>query len=356
MAKKKNIFAEEKPSLGARIGAPFAAVKKTLGGKWYDFTARLHARRRAAGTIAVRSMTRRRRAQNLFLFCVLVIPVLQFCVFYIGVNINSILLAFQEYHLDTGKYTFTGWVNFSRFISDLKDNYVLTYATKNSFLLYFVGLLISMPLQVMSSYFVYKKIPLSGFFKVFLYLPSLVSSIVMTIMFKYFVDLALPTMLKMMGVENVPNFFYDTSTAFPTIVFYNVWFGLGGGIILYTGAMSRIPDSLVEYGMLEGMTLWQEFWKVTVPLIFSTITVFLVTGVAGIFTNQAGVYNFFSGEASQDLYTYGYFLFVRVIGTNGSLSQYPYASAAGLLFTLIAAPVTLIVKWALEKFGPSAEF
>ena len=356
MAKKKNIFSEAKPSIGARMGSPFIAVKKAVGSRWYDFTVRLHDRRRKAGKIVMRSMTRRRRAQNLFLFCVLVLPVLQFCVFYIGVNVNSILLAFQEYDLNTGRYSFVGWVNFANFLTDLKGNYVLTYATKNSILLYVIGLFISMPLQVMSSYFVYKKIPLSGFFKVFLYLPSLISSIVMTIMFKYFVDGALPAMLRMMGMQNVPNFFFDVSTAFPTIVIYNVWFGLGGGIILYIGAMSRIPDSLVEYGMLEGMSLWQEFWRVTVPLIFPTITVFLVTGVAGIFTNQASVYNFFGGEASQDLYTYGYFLFTRVIGTNASLSQYPYASAAGLLFTLIAAPITLVAKWALEKFGPTAEF
>lgn len=72
-----------------------------------------------------------------------------------------------------------------------------------------------MPLQVMSSYFVYKKIPLSGFFKVFLYLPSLISSIVMTIMFKYFVDGALPAMLRMMGMQNVPNFLFRRVDGFP---------------------------------------------------------------------------------------------------------------------------------------------
>ena len=31
------------------------------------------------------------------------------------------------------------------------------------------------------------------------------------------------------------------------------------------------------------------------------------------------------------------------------------AAAAGLLFTLVATPVTLFVKYMLERFGPSAE-
>lgn len=42
MAKKKNIFSEAKPSIGARMGSPFIAVKKAVGSRWYDFTVRLH--------------------------------------------------------------------------------------------------------------------------------------------------------------------------------------------------------------------------------------------------------------------------------------------------------------------------
>ena len=39
-------------------------------------------------------------------------PVLQFCIFYIGVNIKSILFAFQSYDYDAGKYIFNGFENF----------------------------------------------------------------------------------------------------------------------------------------------------------------------------------------------------------------------------------------------------
>ena len=34
----------------------------------------------------------------------------------------------------------------------------------------------------------------------------------------------------------------------------------------------------------------------------------------------------------------------------------PDAAAGGLLFTLVAAPVTLLARWLLEKFGPNVEF
>ena len=107
---------------------------------------------------------------------------------------------------------------------------------------------------------------------------------------------------------------------------------------------------------MEGVTLFQEFTRVTLPLIFPTITVFLVAGVAGLFTNQAGLYNFYGGGAREDLQTLGYVFFVKIVkADNASYAQYPYAAASGLLFALVATPVTLLVKYLLEKYGPKEE-
>jgi len=331
----------------------FECIFKKIKDTFYDISVWLYncfKRFRKTKTVSAEN-----RSKNIFVFCVLVYPVTIFIIFYIYVNFNSILLSLKEYDYDTGRFNYIGFENFKMFFYDLRVDYMLRYATRNSIFLYFFGLVVSMPLQIMCSFFVYKKIPLSGVYKVILYLPHIISAVVMVLMFKYFVDRGLPSVLKSLGVQNVPNFFYDLNTAFPTLIFFNVWMGLGGGIILYTGVMSRIPDSLIEYGELEGMTMWKEFWHITVPLIYPTITVFLVTGVAGIFTNQASVFTFYGTEAAQYLYTFGYFMFTKVVST-ASISGYPYASAAGLIFTLIAAPITLIARYFFEKYGPTAEY
>ena len=71
------------------------------------------------------------------------------------------------------------------------------------------------------------------------------------------------------------------------------------------------------------------------------------------FTNQAALFNFFGADARSDVQTLGYIFFVKVLKSEAaSYAQYPYASAAGLLFTVIATPLTLLIKWALEKYGP----
>ncbi|MDR3318550.1 MAG: sugar ABC transporter permease [Clostridiales bacterium] len=294
-----------------------------------------------------------KRKRLIFYICLLAYPLAHYAVFYIGVNINSVLLAFKKF--DGGEFSFLEasnfFANFSNFSGDLFKTSLLKYAAKNSLLMYGVSLLIVLPLNLMFSFFLYKKIPLKGFYRIVLFLPQIVSSIVMAMMFKYFVERGLPGLFSKFNIE-LPTLLTDVKTAFSTIIAYNIWAGFGTQIIIYSGAMSRISEELVESGKLDGMNMFQEFIRITLPLIYPTVSLFLVAGVAGIFTSQAALYNFFGDEAQANVSTLGYFLFVRVIGKSSTFNDYPYAAAAGLLFTAAALPITLGAKYLLDRFDP----
>ena len=293
-----------------------------------------------------------KRDRYIFIFCMLLVPLVFYAVFNIGVKVNSVLLSLKEY--DSGVYYYVGFKNFVTVFNNLFHDFEVVSAFKNSVIFYLIGLLFTMPLSIFTTYVIYKKIPGSKLFTVMAYLPHMLSTIIMTLMFKYLVDKFLPFIYEAIGKE-APNVFYDY-TKLGVMIFYNCWVNLGANVILYLGAMTRIPEDLVEVGQLEGISLWKEFWLITFPLIFPTITVFIVAGVAGLFVNQCNVYNFYGDFAPQDISNLGYYMFVKVIGQNSTLSNYPYASAFGVLFTLVAAPITLLVKYVLEKFGPGAEF
>ena len=57
------------------------------------------------------------------------------------------------------------------------------------------------------------------------------------------------------------------------------------------------------------------------------------------------LYDFF-GDTSK-IKTVGYYIFTEVARDNGS---YPYAAALGLMFTLVAAPLTILTKWLVGKY------
>ena len=90
------------------------------------------------------------------------------------------------------------------------------------------------------------------------------------------------------------------------------------------------------------------------PLIFPTITTYIIVTLAGFFTNYGFFYAFFDG-AMGAFDTLGYIFFVKVAHESYGVTEYAYASAGGILFTVVLTAITFAVKTALEKYGPSED-
>lgn len=294
------------------------------------------------------------------MYAMLAYPLAHFAVFWIGVNFNSILLAFQVFNSGTTSFNFLpaaqSFSNFAKFAKDLFTNNLLKTGAKNSGILFLVGLLFSTPVNITLAYFIYKKVPMWKFFRDILFLTSIISSIVWVLIFKYFFEYGIPIIAKKLGYELPVLLIYPT-TAFPLMILYGLWTGFGGGLLLYVNAMVKIPDSLTEYGRIEGMNARQEIRYLILPFIYPLLTTFLVVSVADFFLVQGPLFAFYDHSAPSFTYTIGYFMFTQVFRKDASnMSGYPYIASGGLLFTAIAAPVTLLVKWALEKFGPDVKY
>lgn len=301
------------------------------------------------------SMKQSQKEALVFYISIIALPLIHFAIFYVGVNFNSILLAFQRYDFDTGKFGFIGFGNFVKFFNDITSEGTLNAAVSNSLIFYIVSLIVGLPLTLIFSFYIYKKMFAHKVFRIILFLPSIIANVAMVIMYTFFVERLIPAIsLEVFNVQiNGP--LSSANTQFGTILFFNVWAGFGSGILMYGSAMSRIPEDIVEYSRIDGFSYVHEFIHITLPLISQTISTFLVVGIAGIFTNQASMYSFYGSRAGHHLQTIGYYLFIKVIG-DSSISEYPYAAAGGLIFTLVAAPLTLFVKWALNKIMPDTEY
>jgi ABC-type sugar transport system permease subunit len=124
---------------------------------------------------------------------------------------------------------------------------------------------------------------------------------------------------------------------------------------MYSNAMSGTSQEVVESAHLDGAVGIREFIYITIPAIYPTLSTFLITGVAGIFTNQGGLFSFYGQSADVAIRTYGYEMYIRTLQAGDNMTQYSLLSAMGMWMTLVAVPTTLIVRWALEKFGPSED-
>lgn len=300
------------------------------------------------------------KSDRLFYCLILIFPVLQFIIFYIGVNFNSFLLAFKNIELDDNyHYVITyGFEGFRKAFDLLKDP-EMAHIVEISFLSYFIKTAVSVPLGLLFSYYIAKKLFGAKFFRVILFLPSILSAIVMVTLFRYFVDNAIPAMIEdITGQEGVLSFLsMSDNVQYATIMFYNLWIGFGVSVLMYANAMSGIDPSVLEAAKIDGATAFKEFWHITMPSIFSTLSVFLIAGVAGIFTDQLNLYSFYGGDPQVANKTFGYYMFFMTNSgaINNDMTKYPMLSAFGLMMTAVAVPLTFIVKRLLEKFGPSED-
>lgn len=296
-------------------------------------------------------MGTKRRRQKIFLFFFLLFPTVQFLVFYVGVNFNSFVLAFQRY--DNGAYVFNGFNSFKDVLDDIFVTKDLMLAVKNSGIQFFCGLAM-IPVNVVAAYGIFKKIPCSGFFKVMLFMPNMISSLVFVICVRFLVQNGFPVIFNDPELRLLNTM---ESSSFYTVLIFGLWMGFASGIVIYLGAMGSISQEVMEYGKIENLSSIKELWYVVVPLIFPTITTYLVVALAGFFTNYGFFYSFFDGKTigNTPYDTLGFVFFVKVVGDNVTLADYPYAAAGGLLFTAFVAPITIITKSLLEKLGPSED-
>lgn len=293
-----------------------------------------------------------RKKDLIFYVLMMLFPIAQFSIMYIGVNFNSFLLSFKNIDID-GNYTWT-FSNISDAFNLLRTSPLLRSAAKNSLSSYLLLTFIGTPLGLVFSFYIYKKLPLSGAFRVILFLPSIISAIVMVTIFQFFVERAIPAFWQKAFNVKIKGLIENQASRYATIIFYNLWVGFGTGVLMYSNAMSGIPQEIVESAHLDGATGINEFWRITLPMVYPTLSTFLITGVAGLFTNQINLYSFYGGSAPESVQTYGYYLFTRTQLAK-SESEYPLLSAMGLLFTIVIVPLTFGVKWMLEKFGPKED-
>ena len=308
-------------------------------------------------------MKKSARKDSIFCFCVLIFFIIHFLVFWVYANFNSIRLAFTYFDPISEEHKFFNeniFTNFSKFISDLVGEFGGQYVL-NGAIMHILGTIVCLPISYMVAFLIYKKCIGSEIFKVVLYLPPILSGMVITILYRYFLENAVDFFLVSQFAKDFPYVFLDPKYNWTVIGFYVVFMGIPGSLLVNLGTMSRVPGELVEYGILEGISLWKEFCLITVPLMFPVIQVQCLGLFTGFFTASGPLYTFYAGGAPENIRTFGYYLFVKTIsGTKGGASDpryfYGYSSAANLMVGLCSVPIVQLTKKLFDKFDPEAEY
>lgn len=285
--------------------------------------------------------TKRRINRALFMAAMMGPAIVGFLIFYVYVNFDSLIMAFQ---VNTGDSIRFGFDNFAYFLRELSvPGSVFTEAIINTLIFFVLGFVV-MLLSLVVGYFIYKKIVGYKFFRFVFYLPCIIMGTATASLFSFVIARAGPIgdLLRAAGSE-IPDLLAEAPHANWMLILYQLLFTLGGNMILFLGSMTNISPEIFEAAKLDGVSWVRELFQIIVPLIWPTLSVMILQAIVGL--TQASGPVFLLTEGAAGTYTINYWLYEQLLnGRNLEVS-----AAIGWLCTAITFPIALIAKHYLDK-------
>ena len=249
----------------------------------------------------------------------------------------AIYYAFTDYYLLTpDKRQFVGLANF---IEIFKDT-IFLQSLKNIV----VFVLCVIPVQVGAALglalLINKQRRGNIFFKVAFFAPVVLSLVVISVLWLYLLNPSeglINSLLVNIGFDAQP-FLSSPKQAMYTIVFVSAWQGAGYQMLIFLAGLQNIPGTVYEAAKIDGVSKWQNFIYITMPLLKPTSILIMITTLIGAFKLIIQPMVMTQGGPMNSTITPVYYIYQtgfsdRLIG---------YSSAMTVLFGIVIAIVTLI--------------
>lgn len=188
----------------------------------------------------------------------------------------SLYYAFCEYNI-LSPAVFNGLDNFKTLFHD-----ELFYKSLSVTIFYTV---VSVPLKLAFALLVallfQKTTRAAGIYRGIYYVPSIIGgSVAVSVLWKrmFATDGTINQILRSMGVEHTISWLGNTDTAIWTLILLSVW-QFGSSMLIFLSSLKQIPRTYYEASTVDGAGKWQQFIKITLPLLTPTIFFNLVMQV-----------------------------------------------------------------------------
>jgi multiple sugar transport system permease protein len=197
-----------------------------------------------------------------------------------------VALVFSFFYVDFG-FTppiFVGLHNYQIIWYDLTHNgdyfFSLVNGVKYAIMVVFAQTVVALALALLLN----QKFRGRGIFRTIFFLPSLTSSVAISLIFLWLYNDrgAINYVLSLVGISP-HNWLNDPNLALPSIAMLAIWTTAPTMMLFYLAALQDIPESLLEAARVDGANTWQSIWHITIPLLRPVTFVVVVLGSIGAF-------------------------------------------------------------------------
>lgn len=152
--------------------------------------------------------------------------------------------------------------------------------------------------------------------------------------------------LKVIGLTSATGaWLVDTATAMNTIVFVNIWAGVGYYMVILLAGLTTIPEDVYEAASIDGAGKLQCFFQITIPMLKPTISMCILMDIIGsvkvfdlVFAMTGGGPNGLTNLPTTLMYNEAF-----------KYSHYGLGSAIGIIIMVICLAGTMISNKVTSK-------
>ena len=259
------------------------------------------------------------------------------CVFFFIPFIQTIVISLKDYSNDLYNPVFAGLNNYysimhsKEFFTSLLNTFL--------FLVMVVPFLAVFPLIV--AIFINQKIKGISLYKVLIYLPVVVSIVVVAIAFKwlYAQDGILNYFISSIGLKPI-GWLTDTRFAMAAVAIVTIYKGIGYYMMIYLSALIGVPKDLYESSEVDGANEFYKHLTVTIPHLMPTIALVVTVSSISALKVFAEIYVMTKGGPLNSTKTMVYYIYERAF-ENLDLSMASCASVVLLLVILVFSVINI---------------
>lgn len=271
------------------------------------------------------------------ILCVLVYPIL-----------NGIYTGFTNRSMSYETYSFTFLQNYKGILKDPLFWRSLGNSCKLVFLTIvfdtIIGLGLALLLNVRARY--------AGAFKVLLFLPWILPSIVVAFSFRWLYNDSygyLNHLLVRFNVIGSPvNPLARTGLVWIGLAIAAIWFSYPFVLLVFSAALKSIDGNLYEAARIDGAGKWQQFRYVTLPALKTTFIMVTILQVIWEFAAFDLVYLLTKGGPANSTLTLSLYIYRKAF----HYKELGYASALAVVLFLVLAAFTAVYLKAVNRGGP----
>ncbi|MBV7337710.1 sugar ABC transporter permease [Chloroflexi bacterium TSY] len=202
-----------------------------------------------------------------------------FAIFTAGALLGSFSISLTEWNI-VGTPEYVGLENYQKMVED-----EFFWKSLRVTLIYLLNVPLNLALGLFLALLLNQKIRGIGIFRTLFYLPSVTAGVAVSLLWLWIfnprfgvINVLLDNLLGIKG----PGWLGSEAWALPALIIMSVW-GVGGGMLIYLGALQGVPTTFYEAATLDGAGAWQKFLKITVPMIPPVLLLNLIMGVIASF-------------------------------------------------------------------------